>query len=591
MFVVLFHLQINGFANGFLGVDVFFVISGFLMALLFDKGTKCDFYIRRIKRLVPAYAATVFLVLLVPAFYVLPVDYSQLVSQSLAAGSFSSNVFYWTQNSYFSKAEFNPLLNLWSLGVEAQFYLLVPFLFPLLKNRNWLTIFAGLMSLLCCIGIASISPKTAFFHMPFRVWEFLIGAYIAWNFADYFAKTNKSEKLQYSLLCIFILCFFLPISPNSKVLGLGQPGLIALIVSSLTGALLVSGMPASFQNGKVGIVLVTIGKYSYSIYLVHFPIIVLYNYQAFGGTRLGYDDIQSLITLIVLIAIASVLMFHLVERQNKSIFQMKMRLCFVCLAIGIMAPVLNSRSYSKEQTNIFSAWQDRSAYRCGKIFRILNPTKHICELTGLRSDNNKKVLLVGNSHADAIKHSFANIAKSQNIKVFFYVPNDPLINKNIDGKHVLKDALDLSVDAVVIHFNDRYDDEGFIKRLGVLLVGLDDNSIKSYVIEPVPTYAQHIPKYMYSVTIGGEENLSNQTLQDHRQSKAAFWKAVPLLTKNPNEIIRTADDLCNPTCQYSDQDGRPYYFDSGHLTHTGARLLEPKFHTMLSDIFTYAQEK
>jgi len=178
-FVILFHLEIAGFQSGLLGVDVFFVISGYLMAMLFDKGSAKDFYRRRIHRLVPAYFVVVVITLLATSLITIPVDFKQAFEQSVFSLFFANNIGFWSHQSYFNKSEFNPLLNLWSLGVEAQYYLIVPLFLAYLKSRKIITISVFFLSLIACLIVTSISPKTSFFKMPFRVWEFVLGAIVA----------------------------------------------------------------------------------------------------------------------------------------------------------------------------------------------------------------------------------------------------------------------------------------------------------------------------------------------------------------------------------------------------------------------------
>lgn len=160
--VVLFHLEVPFFQNGFLGVDIFFVISGFLMAKLFDKGSTLDFYKRRLDRLYPAYALTLFVTLVAGSFIAIPVDFNQLFEQSISGLLFFSNIYYWSQNSYFDKAAFNPILNLWSLAIEVQFYIIVPLIYPILKRNKLMFILAFGVSLAACVAVQAISPKTAF---------------------------------------------------------------------------------------------------------------------------------------------------------------------------------------------------------------------------------------------------------------------------------------------------------------------------------------------------------------------------------------------------------------------------------------------
>ena len=128
LLVVLFHIGLTDFGSGFLGVDVFFVISGYLMARMYDPRKPGQFFRRRARRLLPAYFGTIVATLMAALVLTTPNELDQVIDQAWYAVLFSSNIGFWAANSYFDKAEFKPLLHLWSLGVEIQFYALVPLL-------------------------------------------------------------------------------------------------------------------------------------------------------------------------------------------------------------------------------------------------------------------------------------------------------------------------------------------------------------------------------------------------------------------------------------------------------------------------------
>lgn len=183
--VVLFHSVPSLAPGGFIGVDIFFVISGFVISLVYEQplGSRSvtfgRFYVRRIKRLGPAYFGLVAATTVGALAVMRPHDLTNYGWSLLSQAVYMQNVAFWTIGDYFENALAKPLLHTWSLAVEEQFYLLFPFLVLAIRHRprlrNWLLVALTLGSFLVGVAITAISPKTSFYWLPTRAWEFAVG--------------------------------------------------------------------------------------------------------------------------------------------------------------------------------------------------------------------------------------------------------------------------------------------------------------------------------------------------------------------------------------------------------------------------------
>jgi peptidoglycan/LPS O-acetylase OafA/YrhL len=292
--VFLYHLGDKSASGGLVGVDVFFVISGYLITTLVYTERKTGrfsltgFYVRRIKRIAPALLATILLVMGAGYLILGPDDYDALARSSLFALAGASNFFFWQNTGYFdAAAETMPLLHTWSLGVEEQFYVVWPGLLILLwrifgNTRNSL-LTALLMliaaSLAAYLLLNSTYPKLAF-YMPFsRAWEFALGGVIAFlpEIANKrFARVKKLlPGLGILLIGGAVLQFRSPVDFTGDKVVAAAIGAFLIIYA-------VEAKSLSYQvlSSKP---LVFIGKISYSLYLCHLPLIVLW--KDYAGVR------------------------------------------------------------------------------------------------------------------------------------------------------------------------------------------------------------------------------------------------------------------------------------------------------------------
>ena len=280
LLVVLFHAGVPGFSGGYVGVDVFFVLSGYLITGLLASEVErtgrvgfAAFYARRVRRLLPASALMLAAVVAVGALVLSPLEQLLFVRTARATALYASNLWFTRALDYFGpNADANPLLHTWSLAVEEQFYLVWPLIvaFAVRRSRRTLAAVLLLLSVLSFAGgvwLTHLRPGFAFFLMPPRAWEFGAGGLAALLPAAALARRRAVAALGWGGLGAVVLaaCVFSAATPF--------PGVAALLPVAGTAAALVAGRAAvprlldhpAFQH---------LGRLSYSWYLWHWPALV-----------------------------------------------------------------------------------------------------------------------------------------------------------------------------------------------------------------------------------------------------------------------------------------------------------------------------
>lgn len=583
LLVVLFHLRISGFESGFLGVDVFFVISGYLMAVMYEPGAKADFFAKRAQRLLPAYFATVLATLITALLITTPNDFAQVAMQAHFAAFFASNIGFWSENSYFSKAAFKPLLHLWSLGVEIQFYLFVPALYWVLHRMGRVGyVIIGAGSAAACFWVVGVSPKTSFFWMPFRLWEFLLGFGVARFLAR--RSLNSRPELAWVGLLSLLVILLIPIFPvNGEATNFlrGHPGMSAAAISAATAAVMLLRLPAVVQGSRTATALERLGDYSYSIYLAHFPVIVLMLYRPFAGTVLEAESATQLLITALLVAAISALLFRFVEAPTRRGALRAWRLTLAgAAAIGLatVGTSLQSLQMPESERAIYAAWEDRSTYRCGKVRRLLSPREISCEITP-PGPRRGAILLVGNSHADSIKTTFAQAAAAQGVAVYFMVGNDPLLAGGISPQILIAEATSRKADAIVLHYSPGSLDASVVRAVAQLA---NEVGIRVSFVMPIPVWDRHVPQMLWAAAKHGRP-LEVRTLEDYERTNARLSRGLSAITVPNFKVYAVAQVFCSSACALTSSAGRPYYFDSGHLTLTGSESLREVFSTAVHE--------
>jgi len=431
--VVGFHFFPNWIFGGYIGVDIFFVISGYLITsiiynqLLEKKFSIINFYVKRIKRIFPALITVLIATIIFGYFTLTDKEYELLGRHVKASATFLSNFYYWREAGYFdNRAESKPLLHLWSLAIEEQFYIIWPFILLVIyrfKNKIlYLTIFLFLLSLI--FNIVNIYfDKIETFYSPFtRFWELLAGSFLSYNQV----KENnflKNIKLRYinifSILGLSLIIYALFVFNKNT----NFPGIKALI--PVFGAcLIIFSNNNSFINKKIlsSKILVYIGLISYPIYLWHWPLLFFYNL----GLKFNEPENSHLIEKFILILLTiflSFLTYKLIEIPIR--FKMKSNktpiiLILLMLVIGLIGVDLyknNSKSifiiyrnqnYSPLMKKIIEASEFRSYPEPPRQYSI---TQDDIEYKALGKSNKNNILFLGDSHTSQYWNGIYEIIK------------------------------------------------------------------------------------------------------------------------------------------------------------------------------------
>ena len=415
-FVILFHLNPFLFVGGFIGVDIFFVISGYLITRsLITNFSIQDFLIRRLKRIFPSLFLIQFLISFIVIIFFLEDDFKYFFKSYIWSIAFLSNFYYWLDfRDYFSipKSQL-PLLHTWSISLEMQFYLFFAVLFKfIIRLKYSVLILILIFSWSLILSINFTSREQSFYLIPFRIHEFLIGSFI--NFIP------KKKTTNYICDFLFIVSNFFLLFLLFNFTNTNFPGIKALYVCIFPFIIIY------FNNYKIitylisNRILMYFGKISFTLFLVHWPIIVIYNYRIVRKTSLGEEILLLLITIILSSIIYKYYEDIFINKKNK-FFLKSLPIFFL---VGFTQIFLLNYVIKRD---FFS--EIRSLYlKNGNLIKELslqNPrlngysTKYKHE--NIQINNKKNILIFGDSHAQEIYFSLKNITHQYN---FYYFSNN-----------------------------------------------------------------------------------------------------------------------------------------------------------------------
>ncbi|PZU87527.1 MAG: hypothetical protein DI529_07165 [Chryseobacterium sp.] len=590
--VVFYHFNIPYFIGGYSGVDIFFVISGYLMSKIILKGFSTDtfsfidFYFRRAKRIVPALVILVLFTVLIGNFFFFPTIESKTAEYGISSIFFISNIVYYYNSGYFDlSSKTNALLHTWSLSVEWQFYLIYPILLFVLKtiyHKNRM-IFQCIIISLIIIGFSSMlymsnkNPSFSFYSLTSRYWEMLIGCLIVLN--EEYIEKNISIKIRkiISLICFVIIIYFVATKNDSLL----WPGIYTLIPVICTALIIVSNVSISIFKLRL---IQYMGKISYSLYLWHWVIFVLFS-------SIGFENLE----YVPLILLLSLLMAHLsysyIEKYdfkfNKSIIYLSISGILIS-TIFYFYPI-SKFVYGEKELKLADFAKDYKKHQMIKQFKTgecflyskskyEDYKKNVC----LEIDKKRKnVLLIGDSHAAHLSYSLNKYYKKNNINFLQATTSYcfPIINprgreENVKlVNYIFSDFVpknNKKIDLVIISANWK-DMQGYTyyelkNKIGELIKYFEDKKLNYIFLGQTETYKFPFPEIIAKKQIFSfikEENfISKNTLE----TRDFLLKTIPKDKYIDLYKIKSIKHL-------SKDKKTPYIFDDNHFTTFGTEQI------------------
>lgn len=630
---MLFHAKIAGFSGGYVGVDIFYVISGYLITSLVAKDilrgnfSFVAFYERRIRRIFPALFSVIFFCILVAAALFVPRDFAAFGKSVLAVTLFASNIFFkghGGSNGYFDgSSESQPLLHTWSLAVEEQFYFLFPtalfLLFRWGKSRVAERLFfAAVASFLISIWMTRYWPLTAFYTLVPRAWELLIGSLLAVNAVP--ALTPRAVREFAGVLGLgLIACAVYLFSKDTAF-----PGASATVPCLGAWLVIYAGQsgPSYVKTALSFPPLVFVGVISYSLYLWHWPIIVFSRCFSAG-------DLSGLQTAVVLATSLGVafISFELIEKPfrggdsqigARQVFYLAVVASALSITLGLA--ILARRgiperydSYTRQLILRNASREDDFQEVCGNWKKPVHSLTDInfCEIGPGQS---KKILFWGDSHVQQLYPLISKIHDSGDLRegVLLAIANGcpPAEHLNSIGKGFHCDAFasfamqraeEDDVDAVFMGFNTWWSvhedvcqsvngkcvarlspaetSDRFLAELSEHICKLKGLGKRVIISLPFPMFDKSIPALQIRNAVLGKFGLEGVardiTLPSLRE------KVAELASRTGAEVFDPRESLCPNGGCITELDGVSIYKDDNHIAASQIGILEDSLRRVL----------
>lgn len=619
--VILFHLGLPYIPGGFIGVDVFFVISGFLItSIIFSEmqqGTFSlrEFWARRIRRILPAMIFVTASTLLFTYLFVFRLDQQDIGKQAVAALLSAANILLWrTTGDYWGRAsEESPFLHAWSLSVEEQFYLFFPVLFWVVfkYKRNWLRgylmTFVFISFLIFSWGLNS-HPTATFYLLPTRAWELGVGSLLAiWLTSRESENTNKgilsiaglvTLSASYLLIDSLNLSVCFAVLGTTLIIGFGRDGLCNQILSQRF--------------------LIHIGKLSYSLYLWHWPVIVFRKKM-----DLDWDAVSDTAILIPIIYILSLGTYQFIEKPTRRKHGIVLRILVAggLVAVSGLWIACTTRTYDTKgyETPLWIEYSCRKNWAPSRSSHMsgvehTNPyytTDSFTSGLGIQincESESPKIVVLGDSHATMWSEAIVDIAKKYQIPIAFFTMDggeSPFFEIPVQASaptHHLSSDEKLQYDKMrlkaisswkpqLIIISARWN-QAHLESSGDLLNFLNARGVSVLLLEDPPELAmpdKNLLQYLahQKLLTGSTVYCASQDAKDEKKREIVRTIAASYA----NVIFLSTYDIFKSEAGVTViLDHIPLYLDDDHLTSQGGALLSQRLDESMRGILSIEEE-